>query len=294
MFTIHVNGTSVVKRFKAFYVLVLFCVMLTFNQCSHSSTTEDTFFYYNEQNDITSLDPLMANGQEHIWPVSQLFNGLLKLDSNLAIMPDLAKSYTVSPDGKRYVFVLRRDVVFNDDACFKNGKGRRFKAQDVEFSFNRMLENPTSGLPEFNDLLDRNAENHFTGMLSVNDTVFEIHLKRPYTILPKLLSMPYFFIVPHEAIAMYKSQFGKHPVGTGPFKFFVWEKGNALIFHKNTHYFERDKNGQQLPYLNGIHIRMIKDRETAFMTFLEGKTDLISGADAFNISELLKDRKSVV
>jgi len=276
------------KQLASLNIPVIVLISFLFYQCGSTTNADDGFFYYNEQNEITSLDPLMANGQEHIWPVSQLFNGLLKLDSNLAIKPDLAKSYSVSADGRRYTFVLRNNVYFNDDECFKNGKGRRLMAQDVEYSFNRLLENPTSGLPEFNDLLDRNTENQYTGMHCGNDSVFEIHLKQPYTILPKLLSMPYFFIVPHEAVSLYKSQFGTHPVGTGPFKFFVWEKGNALIFHKNKHYFETDAKGQHLPYLNGIHIRMIKDRETAFMTFLEGKTDLISGADAFNISELLQ------
>ena len=91
--------------------------------CSQTQEHPD-FFYYNEQNEITSLDPLMANGQEHIWPVSQLFNGLLTLDSNLKAVPDLAKSYSVLQDGKTYRFELRNNVYFNDDACFKNEIGR--------------------------------------------------------------------------------------------------------------------------------------------------------------------------
>ena len=254
--------------------------------CNQTQEHPD-FFYYNEQNEITSLDPLMANGQEHIWPVSQLFNGLLTLDSNLKAVPDLAKSYSVLQDGKTYRFELRNNVYFNDDACFKNGKGRKFNSSDVAYSLNRLLENPHTGLPDFNELLNRNSDNQYSGMRCVNDTVFELYLKEPYTLLPKLLSMPYFYIVPQEAVLYYKQGFGQHPVGTGPFKFFYWEKGNALILHRNARYFECDAQGQRLPYMNGVHIRFIKDRETAFMNFLEAKTDLISGADAFNVNELL-------
>ncbi|MFZ9451163.1 MAG: ABC transporter substrate-binding protein, partial [Bacteroidia bacterium] len=127
------------KQLASFNVPVIVLISFLFYQCGSTTNADDGFFYYNEQNEITSLDPLMANGQEHIWPVSQLFNGLLKLDSNLAIKPDLAKSYSVSADGRRYTFVLRNNVYFNDDECFKNGKGRRLVAQDVEYSFNRLL-----------------------------------------------------------------------------------------------------------------------------------------------------------
>ncbi|MFM7309093.1 MAG: ABC transporter substrate-binding protein, partial [Flavobacteriales bacterium] len=63
-------------------------------------------FYYNESNGITSLDPAFARDIEVMWATNQLFDGLVELDSALHIVPCIAKSWEVSPDGTRYVFHL--------------------------------------------------------------------------------------------------------------------------------------------------------------------------------------------
>lgn len=99
--------------------------------------------------------------------------------------------------------------------------------------------------------------------------------------------MKFFSVIPFEAIDHYKGDFRRNPVGTGPFAFKMWEEGTKLILLKNPNYFEKDAQGKRLPYLDAVSISFVKDRETAFMELLNGKFDMLSGADAFNTNEVL-------
>jgi peptide/nickel transport system substrate-binding protein len=99
--------------------------------------------------------------------------------------------------------------------------------------------------------------------------------------------MKYFSVLPFEAIEYYKQSFRRNPVGTGPFKFKLWEEGTKLILIKNKNYFERDEKSNRLPYIDAVTVSFVKDRETAFMELLNGKFDMVSGADAFNTNEVL-------
>jgi peptide/nickel transport system substrate-binding protein len=99
--------------------------------------------------------------------------------------------------------------------------------------------------------------------------------------------MPYCVAVPHEAITYYGKEFGQNPVGTGPFKFKLWRQEEKLILLKNEKYFETDSEGNALPYLEGISIRFIKDKQSEFLEFLSGKIDFLSGIHSSYKDELL-------
>lgn len=71
-----------------------------------NSIDHKTVFKYNEHAGITSLDPAFAKDQRNIWAVHQIFNGLVRLDSNLNVVPDIAKSWTVSTDALTYTFQI--------------------------------------------------------------------------------------------------------------------------------------------------------------------------------------------
>ncbi|GIV29534.1 MAG: hypothetical protein KatS3mg028_0600 [Bacteroidia bacterium] len=66
-----------------------------------------------------------------------------------------------------------------------------------------------------------------------------------------------------------------------------WEEGNKLVLIKNPNYFETDNDGNRLPYLDAVSVSFIRDKETAFIEFLNGKLDMLSGADAMNVNEVL-------
>ena len=265
-------------------LLVLLGVSCT-EKKNHSK--QNSVFNYNEMNGLSSLDPAVAGNFENIWPVNQLFNGLVQLDDSLNVVPSIAKTYIISEDGLRYTFYLRNDVYFHDDACFVNAKGRKVVAADFVFSFLRLYDSKVSSALSLMTHFERGKKGERTGLVVLNDSTLELRLNKPFNAFLSLLSMKYFSVIPHEAIRYYGDDFRKHPVGTGPFRFKHWEEGTKLVMLKNEKYFETDREGKHLPYLDAVTVSFIRDRETAFMELLNGKFDMLSGADAFNINEVL-------
>jgi len=262
------------------YILLIF---LLFVSCSDNTIKYPNVFRYNESKGIATLDPAFAKSQVLIWPVNQLFNGLVQMDKKLTIKPCIAKSWEISEKGKLYTFYLRDDVRFHKNAkIFPNEKGRTVTAQDFEYSLNRII-NPKTGSPGawiFNQV----ATN---GIVAINDTTLQIKLKNPFPAFLGLLTMPYCSVIPKEAIDYYKQDFRNHPVGTGPFRFKFWKEGEKLILTRNPNYFEKDTNGTRLPYLDAISITFINDKQSEFLEFLKGNIDFISGLSPANKDELI-------
>jgi peptide/nickel transport system substrate-binding protein len=117
--------------------IISLCILFS---CSHHRHPEKKIFRYNEQTGIASLDPAFAKNQSIMWAIHQLYNTLIEVDENMHLKPSLAKSWEISPDNLRFVFHLRTDVNFHDDAAFANGMGRKLTAGDVVFSFNRIID----------------------------------------------------------------------------------------------------------------------------------------------------------
>lgn len=261
---------------------IILCIV--FCSCYNSEKRSQNIFHYNEQTGIASLDPAFAKNQSIMWAVHQLYNTLVEVDSNLNIVPSLAKRWTVSEDKKTYTFYLRNDVMFHYDDCFVNGKGRRLTAKDVEYSLKRIVDKNVAspGSWIFNTKMDS-----VDGFKTIDDTTFQLKLNRPYQPILGILSMQYCSIVPHEAVEKYGTDFRRHAVGTGPFQFVAWEEGQALIMKKNPNYFERDANGKQLPYLDGIKISFYDSKATEFLLFRQKKLDFINDIDASFKDEVL-------
>ncbi|WBA40124.1 ABC transporter substrate-binding protein [Hymenobacter canadensis] len=238
-------------------------------------------FRYNQPESLTSLDPAFARNQANTWAVTQLYNGLVALDDSLRPSPSVARRYEISPDGKTYTFWLRPEVRFHDDAVFAGGKGRRVLAQDFVYSFKRLLDGPTAspgGWIFRGKVLETSAgEPSDTAFVAVNDSTLRIHLREPFIPFLGILTMPYAYVVPREAVQKYGKDFREHPVGTGPFVFKQWDEGNAIIYHRNPSYWKKDAQGQPLPYLDAVQISFIQDRKTEFLTFMQGKLDFLSG-----------------
>jgi len=263
-------------------------LLITTYSCDTNKIEKEnrSVFNYNEMAGITSLDPASANNTEDIWAVNQLFNGLVQLDDSLKVIPCIAKSWLISDNGLTYTFQLRDDVFFHDNTCFNKHKGRKVTAKDFVISFNRLYDAKVSSAVSLLANIDRSEKTNYKGFLAINDSTFKIYLKEPFSAFLSVLSMKYFSVIPQEAIHYYGQELRRNPVGTGPFTFKFWDEGTKLIFLKNEHYFEFDGKNR-LPYLDAVSISFIKDRETAFMEFLNEKYDMLSGADAFNINEVL-------
>jgi ABC-type transport system substrate-binding protein len=260
-----------------FLIIILFGILLS--SCEKDSDIENNIFKYNEYSNISSLDPAFSSTLRNIWPVNQIFNGLVQLDKNLEIKGDIASSWTISEDKRTYTFKIRQDVYFHNSELFGKNLTRKVKAKDFEYSFNRLIDNKIAspGFWVFNNVKDFKA---------INDSIFQIELKKEFDPFLGILSMKYCSVVPHEIVTVLGDKFSKKPIGTGPFKFKKWDENVKLVLSKNKNYFEHDSLGQKLPYLDGIAISFIPDKKSEFMELLSGKLDMVSSPENSIIDQI--------
>ena len=276
------------RIFYCYFLLILFTFFLS---CSTSeSNLAKKFFRYNESGGITSLDPSSAKTTENIWAVNQIFNGLVQLNDKLEVIPCIAKGWEISDSGKVYTFHLRSDVFFQDHFFFPNGKGRKVVAQDFVLSLFRLMdmEEEQSAKYLFSNIArDERSDN--LGFIAPDDSTFIIYLQNPFPPFLNILTMQYCSVIPNEIVEHYGPEFRRNPVGTGPFMFKAWEEGVKLVLVRNNNYFEQEE-GKQLPYLDGITVTFVKDKQNAFIDFEKGDADMLSGADMVNI-DLIIDKE---
>lgn len=266
---------------KSFLFVLLGLLLIA---CSKQAKRVNDVFRYNESKGISTLDPAFAKSQTIIWPVSQLFNGLVQMNENTEIVPCIAKKWNISEDAKTYTFVLRSDVFFHKHPLFK--EKRKVVANDFIYSLKRLFDSKTAspGAWLMNYLNKDTLDN---GFWAPNDSTLIIQLKQAFPGFLGILSMPYCSVVPQEIVEHYGKSFRSHPIGTGPFYLKKWREGEKLVFRKNIDYFEKDKDGNKLPYLEGIAITFISDKQSEFLEFSKGNIDFISGIHSSYKDKLL-------
>ena len=275
------NKINYFRKVDQWFLILLIVVA---SSCGKQNKKDTNIFHYNETTGISSLDPAFAKNQSNIWAVHQLFSTLVETDEYLHIVPSLAKSWEISADRLQITFHLRTDVFFHNNSCFKPGEARRVVANDVVYSFQRLMDKNTAspGAWIFNKRVSAAA-----GFAALNDSTFQINLLQPFVQILGVLSNVYCSVVPKEAVEKYGNSFRSNPVGTGPFQFKVWEEGQALILTKNKNYFERDSAGNKLPYLDGIKISFLDNKASEFLEFRQGRLDFINDIDASFKDEVL-------
>ncbi len=238
-------------------------------------------FRYNEQYQVATLDPAFARNPPIIWPTNQLFNGLVQLDDDLNVQPDIAKSWKVTDSATTYTFLLRNDVYFHKHEQFATADSTRtVNASDFTYSFDR-LKDPQLASP--GSWVLSNVESY----QALNDSIFQIKLKKPFPAYLGLLSMRYCSVVPREIVEFYGNEFRANPIGTGPFTFKRWEEGVKLVLRKNHNYYELDEDGNRLPYLESIAITFLPDKQSEFLQFAQGNLDFLNSLDPSYKDELL-------
>ncbi|MFT5250245.1 MAG: ABC-type transport system substrate-binding protein, partial [bacterium] len=262
---------------KLTYLLTTsYCLLLLISCNSEINSDKDYLvFRYNEHSNIATLDPAFASNPQLIWSTNQLFNSLVQLDDELNIQPDIAKNWTFNDSALTYTFNLRNDVYFHKSEVFIDNykdSTRLVTAHDFEYSFNRLLDEKVAARGRW-------VLNNVERFYAENDSVFSIQLSQPFPAFLGLLSMRFCSVVPKEAIDYYGNDFRSNPVGTGPFKFKLWEENVKLVLRKNPDYFETDELGNQLPYLEAVAITFLPDKQSEFLQFVQGKLDFISGLD---------------
>lgn len=263
-------------RFTIFIIILIHLI-----GCQQKKEIDESkIFRLNRYDNISSLDPTFARTQANNWICNLMYNGLVKLNDSLQIVPDIAKSWEISQDGKTYLFNLRTDVYFHKNPCFGKDLTRKVQAQDFEYSFHRLTDAEVGGAGSW---VMNNVENYG----AINDSVFQIKLKDPFPPFLGLMSMKYCSVVPQEIFKNGQDEFRKNPIGTGPFQFKIWEDNVKLVLRKNPHYFEKDSKGNSLPYLEAVTITFLPEKHSEFLELIQGNLDMMADLDPSYKNELL-------
>ena len=200
---------------------------------------------------LNTLDPLLTTlGDEYIVD-NLVFNGLTRMREDLSIEPDLAESWSFTPDLKRWTFRLRRGVKFHN--------GDELVAEDVVAMFRRLLD-PATAAPA-------RSQNDMIAAVSAPDAatvVFE--LKVPYSGLADIMSDRQVKITPRSAVA----QMAIKPIGTGPFKFVSYAPGDRVVMTRNPDYYEPG-----LPKIDGVELRIIPEMSVRIAALQAGDIDAL-------------------
>lgn len=264
------------------HLLSASCLLIIATSCSKSNKEErdHQVFRYNEHKNTTSLDPAFARNPENIWPINQLFNSLVQMNDSLIPQPDIAKSWEISADGLTYQFNLRTDVYFHKSPLFGKDSTRTVNATDFVYSFSR-LKDPKVASPGSWVL------NNVASYKALNDSLFQIQLRKPFPAFLGLLTMQYCAAVPKEVADHYGTEFRSNPIGTGPFYFKLWEENVKLVLRKNQNYHEVDDQNISLPYLEAVAITFLPDKHSEFLQFTQGNLDFVNSIDNSYKDELL-------
>jgi peptide/nickel transport system substrate-binding protein/oligopeptide transport system substrate-binding protein len=181
-----------------------------------------------------SLDPARFTGIYAMNVAANLFDGLVEFDSNLNVVPAIARVWKISRDHRTYTFRLQRGVKFHN--------GREVTADDFVYSFSRIL-NPDTKSPVasmFKHIVGaasfyEGKSETISGLRAKDRYTLMIELKEPFTPFLSILAMIHAKVVPKEAMG---EDFGKRPVGTGPFRFRSWQPGHQIVLEANNDYFE--------------------------------------------------------
>jgi peptide/nickel transport system substrate-binding protein/oligopeptide transport system substrate-binding protein len=232
-----------------------------------------TYRYTLGPSDPPSLDPVHITDTVSHAVASELFDGLVTFDHNLKIQPAIAKKWAISGDGRTYTFDLHPGVRFHN--------GRRVRAEDFRYSFERLLHPKTRS--ERTWILEKlkGARNFMagkaprvTGINIQGPLKLQVTLERPFAPFLALLAYPAASVVPQEAAERWGRRFSTHPMGTGPFRFREWFHDDRVVLEANPDYF------QGSPYLDQIVFRVIPDEMARFQEFRAGNlehTDIPTG-----------------
>jgi ABC-type transport system substrate-binding protein len=138
-------------------LLIVFCIFITHMGCTNKKPSEPSVLndiLQLQQAQINSFDPVDAYHAGHIHMVKQLYNTLTDVDLKGKTIPSLATSWE-TPDGMIWTFHLKNNVRFSEDSSFNTESERQFNADDVKYTFERLLNNKSVslGVSYFNNIV---------------------------------------------------------------------------------------------------------------------------------------------
>ncbi len=229
-----------------------------------SGATYAETFTFAQGADPRGLDPARVDDLESAKPIGNIYEGLTKYaPDSTEVLPSLAKEWEISPDGLSYTFKLQEGVTFHD--------GTPFNAEAVKFNIDRQLP------PKVDDDMP------YAGFTF--GTVKDVVVVDPYTVQINLTQRNTAFLanlamsmaapmVSPAALAAGNNSVMEAPVGTGPYTFVEWNKGENVVLVRNDDYW-----GEKAKTKN-IVFRIITDNSARVLALNNGEVDMIDGIDA--------------
>ena len=228
------------------------------------------------QSEPVTLDPAIS------WDVAgwtvedSIFNALYRYApkpgaEGTELIPDLAVDMPeISSDGTTYTIKLR------PDAKFAPPVDRAVTADDVKYSFERMMAEPRcpatyfyEGVEGASDVVDGKAKT-ISGVVVVDPQTIQFKLISPDLSFLYALSMEFCDVVPKEWVAKWGKQVNRHPLGTGPFYMTEWTTGREITLAKNPNYWNADK-----VYLDGVDFTFNLTPSNALLKLQRGEVDIL-------------------
>ncbi len=218
---------------------------------------------YGADREPVCLDPHNYGDMPQTYVARQFLDSLVSERPDGTVVPWLADSWTVSPDGLTYTFKIKQGVKFHD--------GETLDAPAVKANFDQILDPATQSLTDTGYL-----KPYYASSRAVDPATFELKLSTPYSALLPVLSQAFFGIESPKAMARGLDANCQSPVGTGPFVVKEWVHGQSVELDRNAAYNSApaDAKHQGPAYLEHVSWKFLEDGSVRFAA-VQGQ-----GADA--------------
>ncbi|MBN1994557.1 MAG: peptide ABC transporter substrate-binding protein [Anaerolineae bacterium] len=188
----------------------------------------------------TTLDPHLTGDAFSFEYIVEIFSGLMAYDPELNLMPDLAESYNISPDGLVYTFRLRPEAQFHN--------GQPIRAQDFKWSFERACDPATGSHTAGTYLGDivgcreklQGQVNEVRGVAVVDDRTLQLTIDEPKGFFLAKMAYPTAYVLDRQNVESGGATWFTQPNGSGPFKLSLLGQ-NMIVLEKNQNYYREPK-----------------------------------------------------
>ena len=200
---------------------------------------------------IITLDPAKVQDASSAFYITHLYSGLVRLDEEFEVVPDLAERWQVSPDGRVYTFELRQNATFHN--------GRLIRAEDIKYSLERAADPDTESPVAKTYLGDivgvheklQGAASDIVGVKVRGDYTIEITIDQPKAYFLAKLTYPTAYVVDRENVET-GPDWANSPNGSGPFMLQEWLPDELLVLARFDDYYGEKAQLREVQFLGGL------------------------------------------